>query len=292
MKIHCRVSLLLTCLLLYPACGLFNKGIRIGSKGSTEHQLVAEIAAQLLEKSNLRVDRRLGLGDSGILYAAISSGDLDLYPEDSLSAVTLTMKETPIMDASAAFERIRSEYARQYGLRVLPYLGASNQTVMVVLSSLAEKGGFSNLSGAAESKVQWQLGMTPDFASRGDSQGQLAVTYKMQQRYGAITLTGVELYKALKDGQVNIITGAKSDGMISDAEFQRLDDDKHIFPPSNFFVIARESLFTSNPGTEATLGRLTGKISTEELSRMVRDVEVAHRDLAAVAKDFLVRTGI
>ncbi|BDC50100.1 hypothetical protein F183_A24160 [Bryobacterales bacterium F-183] len=292
MKTYLRYSVALLCLVLSWSCGTFDKGIRVGSKGATEHQLLGEIAAQLLEKANFKVVRRLGLGDTGLLHSTISSREVDLYPEDSLSAVTLTMREAASMDAAAAYERIRGEFARQYGMRVLPYLGASNQTSFVILKSLAQKEGIADLSTAAASKIQWQMGMSPDFAGRGDGQSALAVSYKLQQRFGAMTLSGAELYQALKDNQINIVAGGKSDGMANDPEFQKLEDDKHVFPPSNYFLIASEALFAERPGVEAALSRMTGKISTEELSRMVREIEVGKRDIPAVAKDFLARAAI
>jgi glycine betaine/choline ABC-type transport system substrate-binding protein len=292
MKMYFRAVLVVFCLFLQPGCGLFHKGIRIGSKSSTEHQLLAEIVAQLLEKGNLKVDRRLALGDSAMLHAAVSSGDLDLYPEDTLSAMTLTLKESPIADATSALDRIRAEYARQFGLRVLPYLGPNNDPVLLVMKSLAEKENLTTIGSAAESKVQWQMGITPDFAARGEGQSQLAVVYKLQPHLGTLTLSGPELYKALKDGQVNLIAGALSDGMISSPEFQRLEDDKHIFPPSKFFLIARDAFFADNPGAEPMVARVNGKVSTEELSRMVREVESARQNVAGAAKDFLARAGL
>lgn len=292
MKTPLPIAWILCLFTLLSGCGIFNKGIRVGSKGATEHQLLGEIIAQTLEKANLKVERRLSLGDSSMLQAAVISGDLDLYPEDSLSTLTLTLKETPIMDPTAVYERIRSEYARQFGLRVLPYLGASNETVMLVLKSLAQKEAIETMSAAAASKVPWQLGVTGDFSARGESQSQLAVVYKLQQRSVPLTLAGSELYKALKDGQVNMITGTRSDALIADPELQPLEDDQRVFPPSHYFIMTRDSAFSSHPGLEAALARLAGKISTEDLSRMLRSIEVSKQDPAAVAKDFLARAGL
>ncbi|MCI0546316.1 MAG: ABC transporter, partial [Candidatus Rokubacteria bacterium] len=56
--------------------------IRVGSKSFTESYLLAEIAAQVIEGAGeARVERRLGLGGTGLTHRALVSGAIELYPE-------------------------------------------------------------------------------------------------------------------------------------------------------------------------------------------------------------------
>ena len=49
--------------------------IRVGSKSFTESYILAEMVARLIEETGeARVDRRLGLGGTGIVYRALASG--------------------------------------------------------------------------------------------------------------------------------------------------------------------------------------------------------------------------
>src|SRR6266850_8504813 len=57
-------------------------GIVIGGKIFTESYILGEIAAQTIESSShVPVTRKLGLGSTGILFEALKSGAIDVYPD-------------------------------------------------------------------------------------------------------------------------------------------------------------------------------------------------------------------
>src|SRR6266705_2413406 len=56
--------------------------VRVGSKSFTESYVVAEIVARVIEEvSEASVERRFGLGGTGIAFGALASGEIDVYPE-------------------------------------------------------------------------------------------------------------------------------------------------------------------------------------------------------------------
>src|SRR2546430_12065960 len=56
--------------------------VRVGSKSFTESYLIAEIVARIAEQvGEAPVERRFGLGGTGMVYGAVASGEIDLYPE-------------------------------------------------------------------------------------------------------------------------------------------------------------------------------------------------------------------
>src|SRR5438067_12700572 len=56
--------------------------IRVGSKSFTESYILAEIAAEVIERvGEARAERRHRLGRTGITYRAIAGGASRLYPE-------------------------------------------------------------------------------------------------------------------------------------------------------------------------------------------------------------------
>src|SRR5579863_10300241 len=73
--------MLLSVMLLAASCGK-PIGIIVGSKNATEQIVLGEIVAQHLEhRLGIQVQRRLGLGDTPVLYQALLAGDVDVYPE-------------------------------------------------------------------------------------------------------------------------------------------------------------------------------------------------------------------
>ena len=55
--------------------------VRIGSKTFTESVILGEMAAGLVQQAGARPEHRQGLGGTRILWDALLSGAIDLYPE-------------------------------------------------------------------------------------------------------------------------------------------------------------------------------------------------------------------
>ena len=67
---------------LMPAIGVARDGIVIGGKIFTESYVLGEMAAQTIEaESSVPVTRKLGMGSTGILFEALKSGAIDVYPD-------------------------------------------------------------------------------------------------------------------------------------------------------------------------------------------------------------------
>jgi hypothetical protein len=67
---------------LMPAAGFTRDGIVIGGKIFTESYVLGEMAAQTIEAdSSVPVTRKLGMGSTGILFEALKSGAIDVYPD-------------------------------------------------------------------------------------------------------------------------------------------------------------------------------------------------------------------
>ena len=216
-------------LLTLSGCGLFPKTVKVGSKNITAQMIIAEITAQHLESKGMKIVRRIGMGNAAIVHQATLSGDIDIYPDDTGTAIAAMLKESPIQDADSLYERVRNEYDRLYGLRVIKPLGASNASVAVVSEVLAAKEGITNLSSAVENKKAWRLGTTEEFAGRTDGIQTFSSSYRLQQKEAARMLEASVLYTALQDNQLDMIVGGESDGMLATKGFRILSDDKKIF---------------------------------------------------------------
>ena len=82
--------------------------IRVGSKSFTESYILAEVAAQIIEQvGEARVERRVGLGGTGLTYRALESGAIDLYPEYTGTLALVLLKDASLATPEAIRERLR-----------------------------------------------------------------------------------------------------------------------------------------------------------------------------------------
>jgi osmoprotectant transport system permease protein len=109
--------------------------IRVGSKSFTESYILAEIAAQVIEQTGeAKVERRLGLGGTGLAYRAIASDAIDLYPEYTGTLARIILKDPALRTPEAIRARLRP-----LGLTTSEPLGFNNTYALAVRVETAER---------------------------------------------------------------------------------------------------------------------------------------------------------
>lgn len=254
--------------------------IRVGSKDFTESVVLAEILAQMLEKRGVAVERRLELGGN-LPHESLLSGQIDVYPEYTGTAYTAIFKHAPITDSRAVYDQTVREYAANFGLAVSPPLGFANDFAILVRGDVARSNGLKTISDAVPLARDWQAGFGQDFMSRADGYAGFAAAYGFnftkQPREMDLALT----YRALASGELDIIAGNSTDGLIDTLDLFQLADDKHYFPPYQAVFIARREAL---PTVQAVFEKLKNAISTEDMRRMNSNVDgkkLSPRDAAA-----------
>lgn len=250
-----------------------NQTIRVGSKDFTESVILAEILAQMLEKRGVTVERNLELGGN-LAHDALLANQLDVYPEYTGTAYTAILKKTPITDTNKVYDETKNEYAAKFDLNLSPSLGFSNDFAILIRGDEARKNNLKTISEAVPFSKNWQAGFGQDFMSRADGYAGFAKAYNFnftkQPREMDLSLT----YQALKSGQLDIIAGNSTDGLIAALDLFQLADDRKYFPPYQAVYISRND--KSQILTEV-FDKLKNAISTEEMRRMNYEADAQNR---------------
>jgi osmoprotectant transport system permease protein len=257
--------------------------IVVGSKDFTESVILAEILAQELEKENITVERRFELGGD-LPHRSLLSGEIDVYPEYTGTAYTTILKHPPLTDPQPVYDQTKAEYADKFGLSVSPSLGFANDFAILVRGQVARDKGLKTISDAVPLAKNWQAGFGQDFMSRADGYPGFAKAYGFvfakQPREMDLSLT----YRALQIGELDIIAGNSTDGLIAALDLFQLQDDRHYFPPYQAVFIARSDKMGALSGA---FEKLTNSISTEEMRRLNYEVDANKRTPREVATEFL-----
>jgi osmoprotectant transport system substrate-binding protein len=278
----------LVCACLLASCGSSKKPIVVGSKDETEQLILGEIVAQHLERRLGRtVGRRLGLGTTAIIYQAVLSGEVGLYPEYTGLVEAEILKEPADKDPQIVFNRVRQEMSRVPQIDVLDPLGFDSPSAMVVRASDAQK--IANLSDAARADARWKLGLTYEFQSRADALRALA-PYRLPLETRVIDPK--QLFAELEKGDVNMIAARATDGRLTSPDWKILADDQKVFPSYQACLLVRKDLAAAEPMLRPALLELSGKFNLETMRKLNAQVDVEHRPVAAVASDFLAQAGL
>jgi glycine betaine/choline ABC-type transport system substrate-binding protein len=112
-------------------------------------------------------------------------------------------------------------------------------------------------------------------------------TYNLRLDGDPVTMDLGLLYTALKSKKVDMAAASATDGMLAHPEFTVLEDDLHYFPPYECALAVRHDSLERFPRLRETLTELSGRISDNEMRRMNELVDVEHKPVADVARDFL-----
>ena len=209
-----------------------NDTLRIGSKRFTESYILAQVLAQTAAPHTPTPPSVLqGLGNTAIVYAALRSGNIDLYPEyvGTISLEILKNATPMTMDAM-------NTALAPLGLGAAIPLGFNDGYALAMREDNAQRLGISSLSDLVKHPAL-KLGLSNEFIGRADGWKGLA------QRYGApqvpVALDHGLAYDAIAQKQVDVIDIYTTDAKIGHLGLRVLTDDKAYFPRYDAVLLYR-----------------------------------------------------
>ena len=273
--------------LALAGCGSRANTIRVGSKNYTEQIVLGELLAQQIEAHTaLRVERRFDLGGTFLCHQGLLSGQLDLYPEYTGTALTAILKEPTTSDPRAVYNTVRDVYRERFHFDVGPPYGFENTFAIVVRGGDAHRLHLRTMSDIIPYAPQWRAGFGYEFMERPDGYQGWAKTYGLTFRSDPKIMDLGLLYRALVDNQVDVVAGNSTDGLIASLKLVILEDDRHYFPPYQAMTVARSAIFDQHPELRGPLDALGGKIGQEDMQAMNYELDGEHRDVTVIVQHF------
>ena len=272
--------------LLLAACAKKSeapKAIVVGSKNFTESVILGELLAQKLERAGCKVERRSNMGGTFVCDAAVRSGAIDAYVEYSGTALTAILKSPQRADMNAFLER---EYQKA-GLTFAPRLGFNNTFAMIVRKTTAQQEGLRTIADLAKIANKVRPGFGYEFTERPDGWTGLQRAYGLHVAVAPRTMDLGLTYKALASGEVDLIAGNSTDGLIEPLHLTILEDDRHFFPPYDAVIVRRNDIDQRCAAASGALASLANTIDDAAMRRLNYEVDGKKRDVAEVVREML-----
>jgi osmoprotectant transport system permease protein len=265
--------------------------IVVASKPFGESYILCEMFAQLLEARGFRVDRRPGLGATEIAFAALRKSSIDVYPEYTGTGLLAILGDTTRRTPAQAFTHVATEFRQRFGAMWLPPLGFENTYAISVRRETATRYSLRTLTDLARVAPSLRGGFTADFIGRSDGLPGLSRSYGLKFREVRPLLAAVK-YQAVASGDVDVIDGYSTDGLIARYDLVVLMDDRGFFPPYQAAALVSPSLVRDNPRAIAALAELSGRIDDAMMRALNRQLEVDAVSVVAVARGALDSLGL
>jgi len=241
--------------------------LKVGSKRFTESYILGELVARTVHG-----EHRPGLGNTGIVYAALKAGSIDLYPEYTGTIAREILK----LDGNPDLDELNRALAPQ-GLGVGVQLGFNNSYALAV----REDRGIAKISDLLE-QGRLRFGLSQEFLGRADGWPGLKAAYRLPQRTPAGLDHGLA-YEAIAAGEIDVMDVYSTDAKIEKYKLRVLEDDRHFFPRYDAVILYRLDAAQRFAAEFAALKKLEGKIDARLMIRMNAAAELEGKSFAQAA---------
>lgn len=266
--------------------------VKVGSKNFTEQYILAEIYAAALENAGIRVERKINLGGTLIAHRALATGEIDVYPEYTGTALISVVKGEVSSDAQKVYDQVKDFYEKQFKVTWLKPAAINNGYALVVRSDTARKFNLKTLSDLSKVAKELSIGAGPEFADRKDGLPGLKTIYGAEfKEFRQFAKLGLR-YDALAAHQIDIANGFATDWQITEQDLVVLADDKKLFPPYYVAPVIRQETLAANPKAADVLNELSALLDNDTMRGLNARVEKQREEPRAVARAFLKQKGL
>jgi len=290
---------LLTLITLLPAGAISaDKKMVVGSKNFTEQRILSYMMINLLEKNGFQTEDKTGLGGTLVARKALENGQIDVYMEyTGTGLVTILKEKNVITDPQECYDFVKKADLEKNGLVWLPNMPFNNTYCLMMRKDDADKKGIKTLSDMAKYVEAHPdgiaFGTNEEFYARPDGYKPLQKKYGFKfNRSNIKKMTPGLLYKALKEGQVDVAMGFATDGRIKGFGFVVLEDDKKYFPVYNPAPVVKKEIAEKYPELEKIFQPLAEKLDTAAMTELNFKVDGEHQDVKKVAQEWLKSAGL
>jgi len=271
--------------------GAGKPAITLGDKNFTEQFVLGQLYAQALRAKGFTVNVKSDIGTSELIDKALTSGQINGYPEYSGIVLTAIAHDNKSYPSAQATYAAATKFENGRGYSVL------NMTPFNDVDALATKPPYAtqhhlttvpNLKGVG----RFTLGAPPEFKTR------FTGLVGMKQVYGISNVNFKPLtiglqYKALDAGQIQVADVFTTDGQLQRGSYTVLKDPKNIFGFQNVMpIFSKKTIDAEGPAFSQTVNAVSAKLTVPAMQQMNAAVDLDKNSPADVAKKFLQANGL
>ena len=295
-------------LLLVVACG--NVGgsgesdsgsgptITVGSKNFTEQYILGNMYAQALEANGFNAETKLDLGSEQIADKALQSGQIDLYPEYTGTALVAIVpyKGNPadLDTPKDTYEAAKKGYAdRSPADTMLTPAPFNNTYGIFVRKSVAEDMGLTNMEQLSKASPKLTFISYSEFQNRSDGYP------NVKENYPAFDFEKTEIvnqlglrYTGIENGDGDVGVGFTTDGQLTSPQLVVMEDPKSIWPYYYPAPVVRSDVLEKHPEIKGILNEVSASLDVEKMRELNGQVDLDQEDPEDVAAEYLEQEGI
>ena len=206
----------------------------IGAKSFSEQYILSELMAERVVRAGSTATQRVGLG-SVIAFKALANNEIDAYVDYSGTVWANVMGRTDSPPRAQMLEEIKRSLRETYGVTLLGALGFENAYALALRRDRATALGVRTIDDLARHSGELRLGTDFEFLARPEwaaLRDRYGLGFREERQYQSTFM-----YRAIANGEVDVISAFSSDGRIAAYDLVVLEDPKQVILPYDAIVL-------------------------------------------------------
>jgi osmoprotectant transport system substrate-binding protein len=265
--------------------------VTLGTKDFTEEFVLGELYKQALEAKGYKVNLKKNIGSTEIIDKALTSGQIDGYPEYLGVSVAVVARKDIIPKSDQETYDLAKEFYEGRGQTV------SQQTPFFDVDAIATTKDFADknsLKSVADLKKldSFTVGARPEFKSRYQGLKGMQKVYGLTNAKFKQLALGIQ-YQALDKGDVDSANVFSTDAQLASGKYTVLQDPKGVFGYQHVaMVMDTKKNDALGPEFFATIDAVSKLLTNDAMISMNKAVATDKQPEAEVAKKFLQANGL
>jgi osmoprotectant transport system substrate-binding protein len=259
--------------------------LTLGTKDFTEEFILGQLYRQALEAKGCKINYKENIGPTEITDRALTSGQIDAYPEYTGESVATVAKiNKTVTSPQQEYALAKAFYAKrgQVMSQMTPFFDTD---AIGVKKSYATKYGL--VTTADLKKVpHFTLGARPEFLNRQEGAAGMKSVYGVKNFTFKSLALGLQ-YQALDGGSIDAGDVFTTDPQLASGKYTVLKDPKNIFGFQNIALVVNKDKVHACPSLMTTVNSINKLLTTPAVIAMNKAVAIDKQQPAAVAKAFL-----
>jgi osmoprotectant transport system substrate-binding protein len=280
------------------------KAVVVGSKIDTEGGVLGQMIIALLENEGIQVVDRTKTGTTDVVRAALVSGEIDIYPEYTGTALSQFFPNEKIdpgvsSDGQKSWDTVKQLDAKN-GIVWLERAPANNTWAIAIPKKLAESKKITTLEDWAAYITAGnpvKLVGSQEFVDRADALPAFEKAYGFDLKGDQLVILAggdtaqTEAAAAQGTDGANAAMAYGTDGSLAALDLVVLKDPKGVQPVYEPAPIVRKAVLDEYPRIADVLDPVFKGLTLETLQKLNGEVAVEGKDPRQVARDYLKAEG-
>jgi len=275
-----------------PLPGTGKPELIIGDKNYTEQFVLGELYAEALSAQGYSVQVNSNIGPTSVTLAALGDGQLDMYPEYlGYWDYDIAHHHGDFHTAAEAYLAAQ-QYAGRHGLTLLDPTPFSDTPAIAVTLAYAQQNHLRTIGDLRRVASKLALGGPPQFEQSNPGLPSIEQVYGFAPAAYTPLDIGAQ-YPELDDDSIQAADVNTTDGQLASGDYALLRDPRNVFGWGQAVpVVSTKVLDEMGPDFGATINEVDALLTLANIRWLNAEVDIAHRNPASVARQFLQTHGL